>query len=115
MSEQNNPWGLTNREVEVIRAYIAHGTQKGVARLLGICAKTVEAHCNNARAKIAGDAERNGRHLLPYILFDRWDRAQAEAPSVLPADEFANQPRSAALCAANSAPVRAVAPMEVRV
>lgn len=74
-----NPWGLTQRQAEVLDAVIKTGSQKGAARVLGVSAKTVEGFCDRA----AESMECRGDRLRRYILWDRYRQSQA-ASAALP-------------------------------
>ncbi len=51
-NESNNPWGLTEREAEVLEHYQEVGHAKGVATQLGVSSRTVESHLARIRAKM---------------------------------------------------------------
>jgi DNA-binding NarL/FixJ family response regulator len=70
---EGNSWGLTPRETECMRLYIAYGSQKRVASVVGLSIKTVEIHIQHAKRKINPVCDRYA--LMPFIAFDRWDRS----------------------------------------
>lgn len=47
---------LTEREVEVVRAKASGRSRREIADLLGIGVRTIDAHLNNARAKLGADS-----------------------------------------------------------
>lgn len=51
--ESNNPWGLSERETEVLELFHDVGHAKGVAARLGVSSRTVESHLANIRAKMS--------------------------------------------------------------
>lgn len=69
-----NPWNLTPAQVRVMRAMIAHGSNKHAARQLDLSVKTVDSHINAARRRMAKTLPSKGR-LTYFLEFDRWDRS----------------------------------------
>lgn len=67
-------WGLSDREREVLEAYMVDGLAKTVASKLGVTLKTVEVHLLHARQK-AGFTRS-----IPLVLaYERMRRASEEA------------------------------------
>ena len=69
-----NPWGLTDREGEVLDALLEHGTSKYAAKALGLSHRTVEAHLRNIIPKMPA-----GNKMKVVVLWDRWATAQRAA------------------------------------
>lgn len=67
-------WGLSDREREVLEAYMEEGIAKTAARKLNIATKTVEIHLGNIREK-AGI----GRSIALVLAYERMRRASEEA------------------------------------
>lgn len=66
------PWPLTPRQIEMLDLLCELGTQKAVARKLGISHKTVESHLGRVRETMGV------KTMVPAVLkWDRW-RRQAE-------------------------------------
>lgn len=65
MTHSANPWGLTDREAQVMDGILQHGCQKLVAREMGIAVATVQTYAERIRQKMGV-----GGHRLWHIL--RW-------------------------------------------
>lgn len=66
---RKNPWGLTNRQAEVMRAVARIGYVKGAADSLGISARTVDATTATVREKM-GMGRRGFRYIIEFALWD---------------------------------------------
>lgn len=66
-----NPWGLTERQVNTLRATISLGSRKQAARVMGLSTHTVADHLRDAKRKIG-----RGSRSYYLIAFDRWDRKE---------------------------------------
>ena len=64
-----NPWRLTPRQVDVIRALVDTGSNKGAARLLGLSPHTAQNYMETVRKKMG-----KPKQLLCAIAWDRWER-----------------------------------------
>lgn len=77
---KHNPWGLTEKEVKSIAAFIEHGSVKGACKALSRSHYTINVHCERARAKMHKlDAGVAGSRVRYLILFDRWARGEVHA------------------------------------
>jgi len=47
-----NPWNLTDKEDLIVTVMLQVGRSKSIARMLGMSARTVEAHCHSIRKKM---------------------------------------------------------------
>ena len=72
-TEHVSPWGLTPRQAEVMDALIEHGSNKLVARALGMTVQNVECHITRANKKLGG-----GSRLARAVAWDRWRRSAVE-------------------------------------
>ncbi len=64
--EKDNPWRLTDKEVEVLCLIAEMGRVKRVANAIGSNDKTVEIHCAHIRQKMNVDS------IIPAAV--QWDR-----------------------------------------
>lgn len=64
-----NPWHLTPRQVDVLRALVDTGSDKGAARLLGLSPRTAQRYMETVRKKMG-----KPKRLLCAIEWDRWER-----------------------------------------
>lgn len=72
---KHNPWGLSEREVTVLRAIIEHGSIKAAARAIHRSVNTINVQCETARDKMRlHDDKVWGSRVRYLILFDRWER-----------------------------------------
>lgn len=69
----SNPWGMTPKEEQAMRAVCEQGCHKLAARLLCRSIKTIEVHVSNAGKKMPQRTP-----LSRYIAFDRWMREQGK-------------------------------------
>lgn len=70
-----NPWNLPPRQTEIMRLLVngeTGGSNKHIARHLGIAVKTVEEHIRRAMRNMGC---RN--RVLAAIAWDRWERRQS--------------------------------------
>ena len=65
-----NPWGLTPKQIDVMRALCEHGHYKVAADRLGFTTRAVERQVMYVR-DVMGGLDRT----RALIEFDRWDRA----------------------------------------
>lgn len=72
MKEAPFPWGLTQREHDVVQSLIKHGCRKRVSSALGIEVKTVDLHLARAREKA-----QEPNSLMLALSFDRLQRGTA--------------------------------------
>ena len=63
----NNPWNLTEREIEITQAMITTGSLKGAAAATGLTTKSVEHRLQGVKKKMGG-----GNRLGYLFAFDRW-------------------------------------------
>ena len=76
---KHNPWGLSERECDALRAIVQHGSGKAAAKALNRSLHTIEVHCERSRDKMAKhDAIVWGSRSRYLILFDRWERGHLE-------------------------------------
>jgi DNA-binding CsgD family transcriptional regulator len=71
----NNHWNLTPRQAEIMALLVSGataGTNKHIARHLGIDARTVEEHMRRAMAKMNAS-----NRVQAAILWDRWATGRA--------------------------------------
>lgn len=67
----NNPWGLTQGQVEAMDALIAAKSLKGACKLVGIEMDGLKSRLRHVRQKIGE------RQTIGYVLaYDRWRRGQ---------------------------------------
>lgn len=71
---KSNPWGLAPREAKVMTLMLARGSQKGVARAMGISINTVVTYLREARRKMAPPHK-----LAHFLMWDRWLQSQIVA------------------------------------
>ncbi len=69
---KSNPWGLTEREAEVMDALVLVGNHKMAARMLGISDRTIEYH--SAQVGLRMGLNLNGTIGRKLVLWDRWRR-----------------------------------------
>lgn len=69
-----NPWGLTVREEDALRAICLWGNYKLAARALNVAYKTIEKHSQRAAHKMPQQFP-----LLRYLAFAEWDRSRQQA------------------------------------
>lgn len=84
-----NPWNLSPAEVTTIRAFIAGGRAKTVARDLGISPKTVEKHTEATRRKM-----KTQTLLSAALKFDRWERENSASPCQHCAGNYQNDSKT---------------------
>lgn len=72
MSLPADPWGLNEREREIVSLLFDLDSNKMIARRLGIARQTGEAYCSRAFKKM-GVQSRTGA----AVVWDRWKREQA--------------------------------------
>lgn len=72
----NNPWGLTDREAEVVEHLCTAGCNKLVARKLGVTASTVSVLLNRASLRM-----RLSNRVLIALEWDRWKRSGSPMPA----------------------------------
>jgi DNA-binding CsgD family transcriptional regulator len=70
----SNPWGLSQREGEVLMAILMHGSAKVAARNLFISPRTVEAHVHRILPRMSVST-----CMQAVVLWDRWYTAQRAA------------------------------------
>jgi DNA-binding NarL/FixJ family response regulator len=69
MTPEPNPWGLTDRQCEVVRAVAEHGCQKIAARVMGVETKTVQRHLEAVRERMQLRST-----VQACVWWDRWER-----------------------------------------
>jgi len=73
MRQTPNPWGLSEKQCNILRALCVSGVDKVVARDIGCTAQTVKQHMALARKRM-GTANR----VLAVLEWDRWARTNKE-------------------------------------
>lgn len=82
MQTMQNPWNLTPRQIEVMRALCEHGEDKVAARVLGLGPSTVRGHMAQAKPRMGGV-----NRTQALVLFDRWDRPNVRHKRETPAGD----------------------------
>lgn len=59
-----DPLAPTTRQIEVLRAYVRAGTHQAAARLLGLSARTVQAHLTTLRSRLGVHTEAQAVYVL---------------------------------------------------
>lgn len=77
MTTPSNPWGLTEREVQVLEALAEHGCSKLAGRALGINHKTVDTYVFRCMRAIK---VRNRWQAV--VAFDRWHQLNRSLPDL---------------------------------
>jgi DNA-binding NarL/FixJ family response regulator len=70
--EPTNPWGLTERQVEVMRHIAATGSIKAASARLGLSYGATNEHTQRARQRIGAST-----WVVALLEFDRWARKAA--------------------------------------
>ena len=69
-----NPWGLTESQQQVLAAMIEHGTDKAVARVLGLQPQTVKTKMWHIRQRMGASTK-----VVAAVMWDRFTRGHLEA------------------------------------
>ena len=69
MTHEPNPWGLTERQCEVVRAVVQTGGTKLAARALSIELRTAENHLSSVRKRMQLRST-----VQACVWWDRWER-----------------------------------------
>jgi DNA-binding CsgD family transcriptional regulator len=67
--DTQNQWGLTRRQIEILRALCEHGEDKRAAIALGLSPTAIRWHMARVKPKMGGM-----NRIQCLIVFDRWHR-----------------------------------------